>query len=321
MTTLVIVGFPKSAESVVPDVSAIASRFQSVFLIHPQYHYVKSIDLPENVTVIPDHANDVFRFRIRNPPPGGFPTYQYKQIISPYTDRVEFMRATTETILFACIDLDIVSTTVSLAALVKTEKFIGREWLVVPSIPAIATTRPTVFPDFMIPHEGEVDWSGLNDDDQRAIDWLVMEGVCCVRSWLGAGYQVMKNTQPIPGFAATIGSRWISLVVSAFQIMPGEPDRPHQNALHESASLRKLITDASIYSLSFLLRRYPKVQTVFTKKMFTRVLAKETQREPGPLDFVLYNNPLLSPSSPTHDNLVVWNSPHLWDVAYDMLME
>ena len=211
----------------------------------------------------------------------------------------------------------------SLAALVCTETFFGRSWIVLdgtldslvdlsngPSIESESITLPDIF---IGNKEAKEQIASLPEKEKRGLKDLITEGICMLRCFLRAGYHVRKNRAPVPGWAVQTRSRWLSLITGAFSITSGEYDRTVQESFMESSSMRKLMCDATMRVLSnYFYYIFSPGGGIDFEGMLAFALAADARRG-AESDF---ENPYLFPYSEHHRNIVAWHSPNVWDEIY-----
>lgn len=327
--TIVIVGRPAGH-----DDAAIIDLFTQliqcggvIFAVSTKYASISSIDVPSNIYIIPDEAALVFNHRARLPPAdGGFPLYQAPHNLSVYTERMASLRDTDAKVIYACMETRLARDAYSLAALVRTERYVNRLWLYgegatlqnlvrfckgdlsVPTPRAIPNIFTGPLPAIVVLRDK------MTPRERRDFDALVAEGVCILRCYLRAGYHLRKNLCPIPGWAAQVSGRWLAGLIGAFAIQPGEIDKNLMESFLESSSMRKVLCEATLFSLSnYFTHTFPGVYV--NERVLKSAFDDEVAKGSGPDKNYLH--PHLDAESDDHRDIVAWHSVKLWDHIFD----
>jgi hypothetical protein len=329
---LVIIG-ARDLDQTIEAVSEMIDdgTYRSVYLVGVEYRSLQAADLPLEVVVIPDEPARVFTPKVRESANGVPPPFQAPMYYSAYYKRMSFLSSTDAAVTFICVESRLASNIFELAAFVYPETVDSskRLWLVIPddaSVSAIANPNaPVAIPDIFTGSEDMPEiLSRLSPSNTMAFKALILQGIDTLRCFLRAGYHVLENNEQVPGWALQATSPWNALLIGIFQIIPGSIDKTHRQEMQESALMRKLLTDASLFVLSNYFanalssdvgRQIPSTRDL--KAAYEAAVASGASARRSQIES---RNKILSACGEEYlKDMTAWSWPPLWDsirVAY-----
>ena len=262
--SIVIIGYPEEPGDIMADIrklSELAGDDGKVYLVDPDYSFKLPgngvTGIPSNVLPVFDDAGRAFSHLLdADAPPC--------QTLSPFTSALLHLQSTGDWVIYICINPALAEDEFTLASLVKTATFENRLWATArrknngkddrwhaeqPGI--FCFDKPFALPDIfngsstLMRRRRE-----LPERAKLAMKELIIQGIDCLRAWLRSGFHVPKNKLRGPGWALQTGGVWNTLIISFFGVIPGAPDRFHQDDIFLDGSFRKLMTMATLRVLS-----------------------------------------------------------------------
>jgi hypothetical protein len=292
----------------------LGGNMKRLYIISPFVSRVLASDLEDYIRLIADDPSRVFTHRHRALPPGVSISAQPVPV-SPYRDELLVLQESDNKIAFICVDDFYATDVFTFASIVKPIRISNRFWMVVKRGERIDTKGLHEIPNIFTGVNSRPAAQIIMDMPQESRDAMrgfIANGIVCVRFYLRAGYHILQNNKSIHGAALHTGNPWISLLITAFQIVPSGIDASHWNEMIASAKFRKLVTMASIWSLSNYLS---------SEKYATAADLEEVMQTDDDYAKANRENAALlltggEAGEPFNDETLAWYHPLLWDRVF-----
>ncbi len=225
------------------------------YLVGRGFSKFGSLTACTNVTLVPDDASRVFTHDVSRSRGDDVPSFLAPVDVSPFTEKLLFLKSTDDSVVFMYNDPRVATNAFEVLSLTKTNKIENRGFVKMEKehmgridIYSVADIYNAVTPEArkeaseMIPL--------MPTHEQEAFKALLLEGIDFVIACLTAGYHVRENRRPVPGWCLQVNGRWISLLISMFQMKTMSSDLEHRQEIVMYAAYRESLVLASISVLS-----------------------------------------------------------------------
>lgn len=265
--TLVILDYDKDIETALFKFAKKIGEYENnnitIYLVGEGFSSISAAEAGiYGINIIPDNAVRIFEHSRHSKAYDTHVPYEAPARLSDYGQLFDKIRESDDShVVFLCTNSLMANDSFELASIVCIKTFTNKFWLTGENANRVVSGQinvgsfeelkqvSSVLPNIYKGNCVEVR-DNLSDNDKQGLKRLIIQGIDILRCYLIAGYHLQQNNASVPGWAIQTRGEWLSLLIGAIDLRPGNVDYGHREEILESSEYRMILAHATLSVLS-----------------------------------------------------------------------